>query len=62
MTKETGALLTEDKEASAVNEETERRTRVVRICPDAASCLRPVPALAVEMHESWPGASRHPRR
>ena len=31
--------------------ETKRRTHVVRIFPNAASCLRLVRALAVEMHE-----------
>ena len=35
------------------NEEIKRRTRVVRIFPNAASCLRLVRALAVEMHENW---------
>jgi putative transposase len=35
------------------NEESKRRTRVVRIFPNAASCLRLVRALAVEMHENW---------
>jgi putative transposase len=42
------------------SEGTERRTRVVRIFPDAEGCLRPVPALAVEARESRPGANRHP--
>jgi putative transposase len=31
-----------------LNEEIKRRTRVVRIFPNAESCLRLVPALAVE--------------
>ena len=35
------------------NEEIKRRTRVVRIFPNAASCLRLVRALAVETHENW---------
>jgi putative transposase len=35
------------------NEEIKRRTRVVRIFPNAASCLRLIRALAVEMHENW---------
>jgi len=35
------------------HEEIKRRTRVVRIFPNAASCLRLVRALAVEMHENW---------
>jgi transposase-like protein len=36
-----------------VNEEIRRRTRVVRIFPNQASCLRLVSALAVETHEGW---------
>ena len=36
-----------------LNEELRRRTRVVRIFPNAASCLRLIPALCVETHESW---------
>jgi transposase-like protein len=35
------------------NEEIRRRTRVVRIFPNEASCLRLVRALAVEQHERW---------
>lgn len=35
------------------NEEIKRRTRVVRIFPNEASCLRLVRALAVERHEGW---------
>jgi len=42
-----------------VNEEIKRRTRVVRIFPNAASCLRLVRALAVEMHENWIEAIRY---
>ena len=42
------------------SEETERRTRVVRIFPNAEGCPRPVPALAVGARESRPGAGRHP--
>ena len=34
-----------------LNEEFKRRTHVVRIFPDATSCLRLVRALAVETHE-----------
>ncbi len=41
------------------NEEIKRRTHVVRIFPNAESCLRLVRALAVETHESWPEASRY---
>ena len=36
-----------------VNQELKRRTRVVRIFPNAESCLRLVRALAVETHENW---------
>ncbi|MDQ2696940.1 MAG: IS256 family transposase [Pseudomonadota bacterium] len=36
-----------------VNEEIKRRTRVVRIFPNEASCLRLVRALTVEIHEAW---------
>jgi transposase-like protein len=41
------------------NEEIRRRTRVVRIFPNAASCIRLIRALAVETHESWLEASRY---
>ena len=36
-----------------INEEIRRRTYVIRIFPNAASCLRLVRALTVEMHENW---------
>jgi len=36
-----------------LNQELKRRTHVVRIFPNAASCLRLVRALAVETHENW---------
>ena len=36
-----------------LNEEIKRRTRVVRIFPNVASCLRLMRALAVETHEDW---------
>ncbi len=42
-----------------LNEEIRRRTRVVRIFPNQASCLRLVRALAVEMHENWIEATRY---
>jgi len=38
-------------------EEIEGRTLVVRIFPNAASCLL-IRALAIEMHESWIEATR----
>jgi len=36
-----------------VNEELKRRTYVIRIFPNAASCLPLVRALAVGIHEDW---------
>ena len=36
-----------------LNEEIKRRTRVVRIFPNAQSCLRLIRALCVETHEGW---------
>ena len=40
-------------------EELKRRTLVVRIFPNQASCLRLVRALAVEIHENWIEAIRY---
>ena len=42
-----------------VNEELKRRTLVVRIFPNADSCLRLVRALAAEIHEDWIEAIRY---
>jgi len=42
-----------------LNEEIKRRTRVVRIFPNAESCLRLVHALCVETHEAWLEDSRY---
>jgi putative transposase len=42
-----------------LNEEIRRRTYVVRIFPNAASCCRLVRALAVETHENWLQAHRY---
>ena len=42
-----------------LNEELKRRTLVVRIFPNADSCLRLVRALAVEIHENWVEATRY---
>jgi len=36
-----------------LNEEIKRRTLVVRIFPNTESCLRLIPALCVETHETW---------
>jgi putative transposase len=36
-----------------LNQELKRRTQVVRIFPNEASCLRLIRALAVEIHEDW---------
>ena len=41
------------------NAEIKRRTRVVRIFPNASSCLRLIRALSVETHEGWLEASRY---
>ena len=42
-----------------MNEEIKRRTLVVRIFPNAASCLRLVRALAAEIHEEWIEGTRY---
>ncbi|MBN8928586.1 MAG: IS256 family transposase [Rhodospirillales bacterium 69-11] len=42
-----------------LNQEIKRRTHVVRIFPNAASCLRLVRSLAVETHENWLEATRY---
>jgi putative transposase len=42
-----------------LNQEIKRRTHVVRIFPNEASCLRLIRALAVEMHENWLEAIRY---
>jgi len=42
-----------------LNEEIKRRTHVVRIFPNAESCLRLIRALAVEMYENWLEAHRY---
>lgn len=42
-----------------LNEEIKRRTLVIRIFPNPASCLRLIRALAVEMHENWIEAMRY---
>ena len=42
-----------------LNQELERRTQVVRIFPNAASCLRLIRALAVEIHEGWIESPRY---
>ena len=41
------------------NEEIKRRTRVVRIFPNEASCLRLIRALGVERHEGWQEDARY---
>jgi putative transposase len=55
----TGSIMPVTNMLERVNEEIKRRTRVVRIFPNAESCLRLVRALAVEMHENWLEASRY---
>jgi transposase-like protein len=42
-----------------LNEEIKRRTRVVRIFPNPASCLRLIRALCAETHEAWLEDSRY---
>jgi transposase-like protein len=42
-----------------LNQEIKRRTHVVRIFPNAVSCLRLVRALAVATHENWLEATRY---
>lgn len=42
-----------------LNEEIKRRTRVVRIFPNEASCLRLIRALGAESHENWIEAHRY---
>jgi len=41
------------------NQEIKRRTLVVRIFPDEASCLRLIRAIAAETHEEWMEGSRY---
>ena len=42
-----------------LNQEIKRRTLLVRIFPNEASCLRLVRALAVEIHEEWIDENRY---
>jgi transposase-like protein len=42
-----------------LNQEFKRRTQVVRISPNEASCLRLIRALAVEIHERWTEENRY---
>ena len=42
-----------------LNQELKRRTHVVRIFPNAESCLRLVRALAFETHENWLECTRY---
>ena len=42
-----------------LNEELKRRTRVVRIFPNEASCLRLIRAICVETHENWLEGKRY---
>ena len=42
-----------------LNPELKRRTHVVRLFPNAESCLRLVRALAVETHENWLEGTRY---
>lgn len=42
-----------------LNQEIKRRTHIVRVFPNEASCLRLVRALAVEIHEEWIEGTRY---
>jgi transposase-like protein len=42
-----------------LNEEIKRRTRVVRIFPNAAACLRLVTALCAEQSDEWLSGRRY---
>lgn len=42
-----------------LNQEIKRRTHIVRIFPDASSCLRLIRSLAVEIHEQWMEDTRY---
>lgn len=42
-----------------LNQEIKRRTQIVRVFPNPASCLRLVRALAMEIHEEWLEATRY---
>jgi putative transposase len=42
-----------------VNQEIRRRTQVVRIFPDAESCVHLVRALTAELHDTWIEAMRY---
>ena len=42
-----------------LNEEIKLRTRLVRIFPNEASCLRLIRALGVEKHELWQEENRY---
>jgi putative transposase len=42
-----------------LNQEIKRRTHLVRIFPNEASCLRLIRALAVEIHEDWLEGTRY---
>jgi putative transposase len=42
-----------------INQELKRRTHVIRIFPNEASCLRLIRALAAEIHEDWIEAHRY---
>jgi transposase-like protein len=41
-----------------INEEIRRRSRVIRVFPSEANCLRLIRALTVETHENWTEAIR----
>ena len=48
-----------DHAIERLNQELKRRTRVVRIFPSRAACLRLVTALAMEQSEEWVSGRRY---
>jgi putative transposase len=42
-----------------LNQEIKRRTRIARLFPDEASCLRVVSAIVMEIHEDWMSGRRY---
>lgn len=47
------------KKCARFHQELERRSLVVRIFPNEASCLRLIRALAAEQHEEWRDGARY---
>ena len=51
--RDTGHIMPVTNMLERLNEEIKRRTRVVRIFPNPASCVRLVRALCAKTHEGW---------